>query len=87
MKKTLFAGLLLATLGTANISAKTHSAKEIETAQCYRQVCTLITVKEGNCNVTYKVTKTYFLCFVVCENRTEVKRNCSGGGENGKFTK
>ncbi|GEN66344.1 hypothetical protein [Chryseobacterium rhizosphaerae] len=86
MKKTLFAGLLLATLGTANISAKTQSIQEPETAQCYRQVCTVITVKEGNCNVTYKVTTTYFLCFVVCEKRTEIKRDCSGGG-NGNFTK
>ncbi|UTX49037.1 hypothetical protein [Chryseobacterium sp. MA9] len=86
MKKTLFAGLLLATLGTANISANTLNIKDAETAQCYRQVCTIITVKEGNCTVTYKVTKTYFLCFVVCEKRTEVKRDCSGGG-NGNFTK
>jgi len=86
MKKTLFAGLLLATLGTANISAKTLKVAEPEITQCYRETTCVITVKEGKCTVTYKVTKTYFLCFLICENRTEVKRDCTGGG-NGDFTR
>ncbi|AZA53935.1 hypothetical protein [Chryseobacterium sp. G0201] len=86
MKKTLFAAILFATLGTTNISAKTLKAVEPEITQCYRETTCLITIKEGDCKITYQVTKTYYLCFLVCEKKTVVKKDCSGGGGNGRST-
>lgn len=83
MKKMLFAGFLLATIGTATMSAKTTSNAQPTTVQSC--VITYITETQGNCVVTYKVCK-YYCCGieVTClTKKCEIKRVCggTGGGE------
>jgi hypothetical protein len=78
MKKTLFAGLLLATMGTATMSANTISNAQPETAQTC--VVTYVTKKVNGCTVTYKVTTKYFFCIPICQTKCEVKRVCGGDG-------
>ncbi|MCY0977960.1 hypothetical protein PGH12_16505 [Chryseobacterium wangxinyae] len=81
MKKTLFAGLLLATMGTATLNANTISNNQPETTQtCI--VVTYIKVTENKCTVTYKVSTPYFLCIpLTClATKCEISRVCDGGG-------
>lgn len=82
MKKNFFAGLLLATMGTATMSANTISNAQPETTQTCR--VTYVTENVGGCTVTYKVTTTYLFCIPICKTKCEVKRVCGGegGGEN-----
>lgn len=85
MKKAFFAGLLLATMGTATMKANTVSSAQPESTQtCV--VTTYVTENVCGCTVTYKVTTYYFLCIPLCSTKCEVKRECGGstnpGGEN-----
>jgi hypothetical protein len=84
MKKTLFAGLLLATMGTATMNANTISNAQPESTQT-TIVVSYVTVTEGNCQVTYKVSTPYLFCIpLTClATRCEVKRVCGGTGGTG----
>lgn len=80
MKKTLFAGFLLATLSTVNMNAKTFAVEEPEEAKTFRYSTCYVTETVGKCKITYKITTKYILCFPICTTRCEVKRDCSGHG-------
>lgn len=80
MKKTLFIGLLLTTLGTVSVNAKAITVKQPETVQTFRYVTSVVTETVGGCKITYKITTKYLLCFVICVTKSEIKRDCSGQG-------
>ncbi|MCY0967608.1 hypothetical protein [Chryseobacterium wangxinyae] len=74
-------------MGTATLHANTISNSQPETTQtCI--VISYITVKEGKCTVTYKVSTPYFFCIpLTClATKCEVKRDCptDGGGTGGE---
>lgn len=80
MKKTILAGLLLATFSTSLMSANTKelrtNANNEKTVCCWFKVC-YETRQEGSCTVTYKVVTKYFLCCPLGTTRTVCSKTCS----------
>lgn len=83
MKKTIFAGLLLATMGTTTMNASTITNSQPETTQTTCRV-TYVTETVNGCVITYKVTTYYFLCIPICSSKCVVKKVCDGGNEGGE---
>lgn len=81
MKKTILAGLLLATFSTSSfMSANTKelrtNANSEKTLCCWFKVC-YETRQEGSCTVTYKVVTKYFLCCPLGTTRTVSSKSCT----------
>lgn len=87
MKKTIFAGMLLATFSVSMFSAKPAKLADPEEAKFFCYVTTYTTAKEGDCTVTYKVTSKYFLCCFICSTKQVYSKTCpttpGGGGTGG----
>lgn len=77
MKKTILAGMLLATFSTSMMSANTGKFADPEKANCFWFKVTYETQKEGSCTVTYKVTTTYFLCCAISSSKTVYSQSCA----------
>lgn len=90
MKKTILAGMLLATFSTSMMSANTRKFADPDKANCVWYKVTYETKKEGSCTVTYKVTTTYFLCCVIGTSKAVYSQSCAtipsnpGGGTGGQ---
>lgn len=91
MKKTILAGMLLASLGTTFINAKFSKPGVPDEKKWLFERCEVkyVTKKSGDCTETYKVTTTYSLWWVVATCKTLVSKNCkvitppNGGGGTG----
>ncbi|MFP3590328.1 hypothetical protein [Chryseobacterium sp. SIMBA_038] len=76
MKKTILAGMLLATFSTSMMSANTVKFAEPEEANFFCYKISYVTEKEGSCTVTYKVTTKYFLCCPLSSTKAVYSKSC-----------
>ncbi|MDP9958766.1 hypothetical protein [Chryseobacterium lathyri] len=86
MKKTILAGLLLATFSTSFMSANTKKLTDSsEEKFCCWYAVSYETKQEGSCTVTYKVVTKYFLCCRLASTRTVSSKSCvtNPGGSGG----
>lgn len=77
MKKTIMAGLLLATFSVSFMSAKPAKFAEPEEANFFCYKISYETQKEGSCTVTYKVTTKYFLCCPLSSTKVVYSQSCA----------
>ena len=84
MKKIIFTGLLLATLGTAEVTAKDFANVKVETQEAaqflFTYKVTYSTETVGGCVISYKHTTKYFLGCPLYTITCEIGRDCSGTG-------
>jgi|GEM_PF-2248735 len=89
MKRIIFTGLLLATMGTTGVSAKNLTVSEpgsTENVQCVTTKVTYSTCVVDGCTVKYKHTSYYLLgCIYLYTVTCEVSRTCGGGGGSENF--